>query len=722
MDSQHAASRLKLECQRQADRLRDAQASNEELRQLVEIQRTEISVLRLEIARLRSALDLAVGSDVAEALHGGHGGPRAPAAKAGPGTNPRERLKRQGVSGESLDSQLGGIELTQHEKDDKSKALIRDAINNNQLLQRMEPEQVEQLVACMYSRTVPPGCHVIRQGEAGQHLYVCSEGELEVTQENRSLGSVRRGVAFGELALLYNCTRTASVRAVTSAKLWCLDRTVFQAIMMKSGLEKQSGYVAFLSSVPLLKDLPLSKLSRIADAIEEDSFDPETYIVREGEHGSTFFIIKEGTVCVTRRVQGSSQLIRTLQAGDCFGERALLQEERRTASCIAETRVHVLTLDRISFIHLIGDLTEFKQKAAEEDRQGVAGAVGNRLAPEDRQSSSCSVTPTKQMPAVNEAFSKIELSDLVMECTLGIGGFGRVELVSWKKNPEFTFALKCLKKQHIVRTKQQEHILSERTILFNARSNFICRLYKTFRDAKFVYMLMEVCLGGEVWTVLRNVGNFDESTSRFVVACVLEAFQHLHDRGIIFRDLKPENLLLDNQGYVKLCDFGFAKAIGPGKKTWTFCGTPEYVSPEVILNKGHSFPTDIWQIGILLFELLTGSPPFTAPDSMKIYGAILRGIGAVEFPPVVGKSARALIKRLCKESPSERLGSGSGGIADVRKHKWFQGFDWAGLRRMSIVPPLRPKIRGPNDASNFDKFEPRVSIPPDEISGWDNDF
>uniref|UniRef100_A0A1I8F208 cAMP-dependent protein kinase type II-alpha regulatory subunit n=1 Tax=Macrostomum lignano TaxID=282301 RepID=A0A1I8F208_9PLAT len=209
MDSQHAASRLKLECQRQADRLRDAQASNEELRQLVEIQRTEISVLRLEIARLRSALDLA------RRCRGSAWRPRrarAPAAKAGPGTNPRERLKRQGVSGESLDSQLGGIELTQHEKDDKSKALIRDAINNNQLLQRMEPEQVEQLVACMYSRTVPPGCHVIRQGEAGQHLYVCSEGELEVTQENRSLGSVRRGVAFERLALLYNCTRTASVR------------------------------------------------------------------------------------------------------------------------------------------------------------------------------------------------------------------------------------------------------------------------------------------------------------------------------------------------------------------------------------------------------------------------------------------------------------------------------------------------------------------------------
>uniref|UniRef100_A0A1I8FSZ3 cGMP-dependent protein kinase n=1 Tax=Macrostomum lignano TaxID=282301 RepID=A0A1I8FSZ3_9PLAT len=538
----------------------------------------------------------------------------------------------------------------------RSKALIRDAINNNQLLQRMEPEQVEQLVACMYSRTVPPGCHVIRQGEAGQHLYVCSEGELEVTQENRSLGSVppRRGIrrAGASVQLHPHCLGQGGDLGQAVVPGW---RTVFQAIMMKSGLEKQSGYVAFLMQV-------LTCCSTASLAWTRST--RKLTCVREGEHGSTFFIIKEGTVRVTRRVQGSSQLIRTLQAGDCFGERALLQEERRTASCIAETRVHVLTLDRISFIHLIGDLTEFKQKAVEEDRQGVAGAVWQPAG--------------ARGPAEQQL--QIELSDLVMECTLGIGGFGRVELVSWKKNPELTFALKCLKKQHtLCAQNSRSHILSERTILFNARSNFICRGRQVC-----VYMLMEVCLGAaKSGPCCAQSAIFDESTSRFVVACVLEAFQHLHDRGIIFRDLKPENLLLDNQGYVKLLATSASlKRSGRGKKTWTFCGTPEYVSPEVILNKGHSFPTDIWQIGILLFELLTG---------------------------------RALIKRLCKESPSERLGSGSGGIADVRKHKWFQGFDWAGLRRMSI-------IRGPNDASNFDKFEPRVSIPPDEISGWDNDF
>uniref|UniRef100_A0A1I8IEC4 Fe2OG dioxygenase domain-containing protein n=1 Tax=Macrostomum lignano TaxID=282301 RepID=A0A1I8IEC4_9PLAT len=816
-------TRLRLERQRQADLLVEAEAANRELRRMVELQRQEMDGLRAEANKLKSVLDLTVGAEpelVTEALHAKTATTTAAATTTGglgAAASARERLKKQGVSGESLDSQLGEIELRHHDKDERSKKLIRDAIVSNSLLQHMEPQQLDEMVACMYAKTVPPGCHVIRQGEKGQHLYVCSvtarvlirvttrvfirvtarvfirvttrvlikvttrvlirvttrvlikvttrvlirvttrvlirvttrvlirsaqplrshlvtEGRLEVTQDGKRLGAVGQGIAFGELALLYNCTRTASVkgelllwadsaalRAISlareelshdvfcsesSAKLWCLDRTVFKAIMMKAGLEKQSDYVGFLRSVPLLKNLDTSKLNKIADAIEEDSFEAEQYIVREGETGNTFFIIKDGVVKVTQKVHGGAhpQLIRVLKSGDYFGEKALLEEERRTANCIAETKVEVLTLDRLSFIHLIGDLSEFKEKVYDENRPG-----------------NLSVASTNS----DEAFAVIELHDLHFEVTLGMGGFGRVELVTWKANPDVTFALKCLKKQHIVHTRQQDHIYSEKNILMSLKSNFICKLYKTFKDRKYVYMLMEVCLGGELWTYAEKCleviipinstslrkysanalsscsrGNFDE---QFIMACVLEAFQHLHERGIIYRDLKPENLLLDHRGYVKLCDFGFAKKIGHGKKTWTFCGTPEYVSPEIILNKGHSFPADIWQIGVLLFELISGSypttprldlfnsPPFNAPDSMKIYNVILRGIEAVDFPASMSKAAQGLVKKLCRESPQERLGSGIGGIADIKKHKWFQGYDWTGLSRMSLVPPLSPK-------------------------------
>ncbi|CAG2186889.1 PRKG1 [Mytilus edulis] len=224
------------------------------------------------------------------------------------------------------------------------------------------------------------------------------------------------------------------------------------------------------------------------------------------------------------------------------------------------------------------------------------------------------VTLSPVRDKMQNEFSYITLDQLEIVATLGMGGFGRVELVQLTADRSNTFALKCLKKKHIVDTRQQEHIYSEKKIMSEARSLFIARLYKTFKDVKYVYMLMEVCLGGELWTDIRtdgflklNTGGcFDEITARFCISCVIEAFRYLHDRGIIYRDLKPENLLLDNHGYVKLVDFGFAKKIGQGRKTWTFCGTPEYVAPEIILNRGHDRAADYWSLGILMFELLTG--------------------------------------------------------------------------------------------------------------------
>ena len=150
-------------------------------------------------------------------------------------------------------------------------------------------------------------------------------------------------------------------------------------------------------------------------------------------------------------------------------------------------------------------------------------------------------------------FPELKLTDLEVIATLGIGGFGRVELVkAYHQNRVDVFALKCLKKRHIVDTKQEEHIFSERTIMLSCNTPFICRLYRTFRDNKYVYMLLEACMGGEIWTMLRDRRCFDDNATQFIIGCVLEAFEYLHSRGIIYRDLKPENLMLDERGYVKL--------------------------------------------------------------------------------------------------------------------------------------------------------------------------
>ncbi|XP_046994018.1 cGMP-dependent protein kinase, isozyme 1 isoform X2 [Schistocerca americana] len=628
-----------------------------------------------------------------------------------PAASAASSSKKQGVSGESTDvgQTADDIQIQRYDKDFRSKQLIKDAIMDNDFLKNLDSSQVREIVDSMYPLEYGKGSFVIREGEAGSHLYVSAEGEFEVIKEDKVLGRMGPGKAFGELAILYNCTRTASIKVVNDAKVWVLDRRVFQQIMMRTGLQRLEDNINFLRSVPLLRNLSNDVLAKIADVLEVEFYPAGAHIIRQGASGDTFFIISGGCVKVTQRLAGrrEDEEIRTLERGDYFGEQALLKEDCRTASVIAlPPGVECLTLDRDSFIQLIGDLSELHEKDYGDETRGLS-----------RPSSSFSLYAD-----VEAEYDYIRLDDLDVIATLGVGGFGRVELVQYMYDRSLTFALKCLKKQHIVDTQQQEHIYSEKNIMMSCRSPFICRLYRTFRDSKYVYMLLEACLGGEVWTILRDRGCFDDHTTRFVTACVVEAFEYLHARGIIYRDLKPENLLLDTQGYVKLVDFGFSKRLGYSAKTWTFCGTPEYVAPEIILNKGHDRAVDYWSLGILMHELLTGTPPFTAADPMKTYNIILKGIDMVDFPRHITRAAQSLIKRLCRDAPSERLGYQRGGIQDIKKHKWFQGFDWEGLRHRTLPAPIVQQIRGPTDTSNFDSYPKDLDIPPDEFSNWDLDF
>nr|XP_006625691.1 PREDICTED: cGMP-dependent protein kinase 1-like [Lepisosteus oculatus] len=528
-----------------------------------------------------------------------------------------------------------------------------------------------------------------------------SHGKVEVTKDGLKLCSMGPGKVFGELAILYNCTRTATVTALTHIKLWAIDRQCFQTIMMRTGLIRHTEYMEFLRSVPSFQSLQEDVLSKVADVLEETHYSEGDYIIRQGASGDTFFIISKGKVKVTQQKAANEEpaFLSSLSRGDWFGEQALKGEDLRTANVIAAEEVTCLVIDRESFRQLIGGLED----------------VTNRVYD--------SAEAKAKIEAETNFFSSVSLSDFRIISTLGVGGFGRVELVQLKSDETRSFAMKVLKKRHILDTRQQGHILSERRIMQEAHCEFIVRLYCTFRDAKYLYMLMEACLGGELWTLLRDRASFDDGTTRFYTACVAEALAYLHCRGIIYRDLKPENILLDQRGYAKLVDFGFAKKIGFGKKTWTFCGTPEYVAPEIILNKGHDVSADYWSLGILMFELLSGSPPFSGSDPMKTYNIILRGIDMVEFPKKITKNAANLIKRLCRDNPSERLGNQKNGVKDIQKHKWFEGFNWEGIRKGTLTPPILPSVSGPLDTSNFDCFpDDPEDPPPDEESGWDKEF
>ncbi|XP_028651249.1 cGMP-dependent protein kinase 1 isoform X2 [Erpetoichthys calabaricus] len=617
---------------------------------------------------------------------------------------PRTR-RAQGISAEPQTyrsfQDLTRQPFRKYTKSERSKELIKEAILDNDFMKNLELSQIQEIVDCMYPVEYGKDSCIIKEGDVGSLVYVMEDGKVEVTKEGMKLCIMGPGKVFGELAILYNCTRTATVKTLTNVKLWAIDRQCFQTIMMRTGLIKHAEYMEFLKSVPTFQGLPEEILSKLADVLEETHYDDGEYIIRQGARGDTFFIISKGKVNVTREDSPNEEpiFLRTLAKGDWFGEKALQGEDIRTANVIAAEAVTCLVIDRDSFKHLIGGLEDVSNKAY-EDAEAKA-----------------------KYEAENAFFSNLKLADFNIIDTLGVGGFGRVELVQLKSEESKTFAMKILKKRHIVDTRQQEHIRSEKQIMQEAHSDFIVRLYRTFKDSKYLYMLMEACLGGELWTILRDRGSFEDSTTRFYTACVVEAFAYLHSKGIIYRDLKPENLILDHRGYAKLVDFGFAKKIGFGKKTWTFCGTPEYVAPEIILNKGHDISADYWSLGILMYELLTGSPPFSGPDPMKTYNIILRGIDMIEFPKKITKNAANLIKKLCRDNPSERLGNLKNGVKDIQKHKWFEGFNWEGLRKGTLTPPIIPNVVSPTDTSNFDSFpEDNDDPPPDDNSGWDTDF
>ncbi|XP_039272906.2 cGMP-dependent protein kinase 1-like isoform X1 [Styela clava] len=609
------------------------------------------------------------------------------------------RSKRQAISGEPVNQNTRTIKHTP--KPLQTKNLIRESILDNDFMKHLEKCQIEEIVKSMYPVEYTHSSIIIKEGTVGSLVYVLEEGKVEVTKAGEHLCNMGPGKVFGELAILYNCTRTATVKALTRVKLWAIDRQCFQAIMMRTGLMKREEHLEFLKSVPTFAKLPEDIIARIVDVLEECHFKNGDYIVRQGAVGDTFYIISRGKVKITKRKEPGQEpvFIRALGKGDWFGEKALTSEDLRTANVIVDDKdgVSCLVLDRESFNQLIGGLDDVKKTYTE-------------------------VQAIRSQP--DRAFyDSLKLSDFTAIETLGVGGFGRVELVELNRDRSRTFAMKILKKKHIVETRQQEHIMNEKRIMMESSCDFIVRMYSTFKDSRYLYMLMECCLGGELWTILRDKGSFEDNTAKFYTACVVEAFIFMHSRGIIYRDLKPENLILDERGYAKLVDFGFAKKIGFSRKTWTFCGTPEYVAPEIILNKGHDLSADYWSLGILMFELLTGSPPFSGHDPMKTYNHILKGIDMIEFPKKISRTAQGLIKKLCRDNPAERLGNQRNGIKDIQKHKWFDGFNWEGLKKCTVTPPIIPKLNGPSDTSNFDKFpEEEEELPEVDESGWDKEF
>jgi len=312
--------------------------------------------------------------------------------------------------------------------------------------------------------------------------------------------------------------------------------------------------------------------------------------------------------------------------------------------------------------------------------------------------------------------NKAQLDEIVLKDTLGTGTFGRVRLSEAPKlrqvlegeelihSANCFFALKIMKKSEVVRLKQVEHIRNEKEILSVINHPFVVVLFAAFQDDKHLYMLLEYIIGGELFTHLRKAGKFGNDHTRFYAAQIVMALQYLHFQNIVYRDLKPENLLLDLAGYMKITDFGFAKKVED--RTWTLCGTPEYLAPEIIQSKGHGKPVDWWALGILVYEMLAGYPPFYDENPFGIYQKILAG--KLEFPRHFETHARDLIRKLLTPDRTKRIGNLKNGAEDIKKHKWFRGLNWAALYNKQMEAYIIPAVTSNDDTSQYDKYADSV--------------
>ena len=308
-------------------------------------------------------------------------------------------------------------------------------------------------------------------------------------------------------------------------------------------------------------------------------------------------------------------------------------------------------------------------------------------------------------------FESIRLSKnrFLMGDTLGTGTFGRVRLVTYSHQKTLYFALKMMKKSEIIRLKQVEHIKTEKNILMSIHHPFIVNLYAHFKDEKTLYMLMEFVIGGELFSQLRKVGRFSNDTARFYAAEIVLALEYLHNQDIVYRDLKPENLLIDRDGHIKITDFGFAKIVKD--RTWTLCGTPEYLAPEIIQSRGHGKAVDWWALGILIYEMLAGYPPFYDENPFGIYQKILAG--KIDFPRHFDANAKDLVKKLLTADRTKRYGCLKDAAEDVKQHKWFTNanISWTTVFNRKLKPPFIPGFRSPYDTGCFDKYADSTGAP-----------
>lgn len=617
---------------------------------------------------------------------------------------------------------------------------VMKLLKDSSIFQDLGNSELKKLANAFTLIAYDEGERIVNKGDVGNILYIVKSGEVKLHNIGHGLSKfedqfLKEGGYFGERALFESehRGRAANVTAVTECSLFAISKETCEQII--GPIEQAIMYAShsrFLSCIPSLSGLEPAEINRCVKFLKEEHFKKNEKIIAQGK----LYVIEEGEALMMHKhgiangdKEGETALVR-LKEGDYFGDiwSDDIQDERGTQmnenTINVESDLVCLTLSSSDIKTVVGELA-----LGQMERQIKMEMV--------------SMVKSKKFASRNT----MKLSEVKRIRILGEGAFGKVWLVTPNEAPPSPikpkiYALKVISKRQLIQVKLVAGVLREKNVMESIKHPFLLNLVQTFQDENYVYLMLNLIQGGELFDLLydnngtittnaewtkstywKSFGREDDKTliqgkgvgarrAVFYSACVIEAFAHLRNRRIVYRDLKPENVMINSSGYCVVVDMGFAKVVLD--KTYTMCGTPEYIAPEVILNMGHGHAADHWSIGCLLFELIVGHTPFYNVKAMDHINLMKRIVKAdykyPEFCSQLSPNSQGLDKtlfgwkdltnQLLQNNAAERLGNLQGGIDDILSHDWFTNVDFHEFRYQKVPAPWLPVVKNPLDSSN----------------------
>ena len=610
---------------------------------------------------------------------------------------------------------------TECKRSQQKKLRLLQGIN---FLEHVPACAVKLLSEAMTPREFRSGETVLKKGQDATAFFVVSEGKL-LCKDGTSK-PWKTGNYFGDDDLA-TCEKVkASVVATTQSMVFSIGKETFEkALGSMSALILKDQDIRRLSEIPFIKGAVGSReqMAALTDLLREKSFAANENIMVERETTkAALYLVRKGSVVVKRTNSSGEQAEEAVATGGHFGGTLIQRAHGKSRRSIkspysvmaAGTGVTVVSLAVKDFWSIVDpSRLVAKEKPQKEDKEDAPPSTTPTTA-ETAEEEPLALPPVAStarsaLPLPVAPMVEVKKENLQKHVILGEGTFGQVWLVSDKSSKEEgscrTYALKIQSKSFLVEENQAEAVIQEKIMMEHMKHPFLIQLHTTYQDKMFVYMVLDFIQGGELFTLMHEDDSFTitEPQAKFYALCIADVIAYLHRGKYVYRDLKPENIMIDALGYVKLIDFGFCKYL-LAEKTYTLCGTPGYLAPEVVTVEGHDWSSDLWSLGIVIYEMLTGESPFyyDGIDQMELFESIVYN---PYVPPAnVSPEAADIMGQLLAKNPARRLGAS--GESHVVDHPWFSDLDLDALRRRdpSIPVPWTPKLTGPMDTSYFNDW------------------